>query len=55
VRVASLLWKNTSKVKPDFYGFEIPLDEFVVGRGLDYKGLFRTLINVYSIEKNELL
>lgn len=55
VRVASLLWKSTSKVKPDFYGFEIPLDEFVVGRGLDYKGLFRTLINVYSIEKNELL
>jgi hypoxanthine phosphoribosyltransferase len=55
IKVASMLYKPTSKVKPDFYGFEINSDDFVVGRGLDYKGLFRTLLNIYTVKKDDLL
>lgn len=55
VNVCSLLLKpNSLKVKLDeitYVGFEIP-DEFVVGYGLDYKGLGRNLKNVYKAIKS---
>jgi hypoxanthine phosphoribosyltransferase len=52
VRVCSLLAKPARLVRPvpiDYLGFTIP-DAFVVGYGLDYKGLFRNLscIGVFS-------
>jgi len=45
VKSAVLLDKQTTRAVPfvaDYVGFEIP-DEFVVGYGLDYKGLYRNL------------
>jgi hypoxanthine phosphoribosyltransferase len=51
VNVCSLLLKpNSLKVELDeitYVGFEIP-DEFVVGYGLDYKGLGRNLKDIYK-------
>jgi hypoxanthine phosphoribosyltransferase len=55
VNVCSLLLKpNSLKVELDeitYVGFEIP-DEFVVGYGLDYKGLGRNLKDIYKNVKS---
>jgi hypoxanthine phosphoribosyltransferase len=55
VNVCSLLLKpNSLKVELDeitYVGFEIP-DEFVVGYGLDYKGLGRNLKDIYKAVKS---
>ncbi len=55
VNVCSLLLKpNSLKVELDeitYVGFEIP-DEFVVGYGLDYKGLGRNLKDIYNAVKS---
>lgn len=55
VNVCSLLLKpNCLKVELDeitYVGFEIP-DEFVVGYGLDYKGLGRNLKDIYKAVKS---
>lgn len=55
INVCSLLLKPKSlKVKLDeisYVGFEIP-DEFVVGYGLDYKGLGRNLKDIYRAIKS---
>jgi hypoxanthine phosphoribosyltransferase len=51
VRLASMLFKpNALKcdIKLDYVGMEID-DEFVVGFGLDYDGLGRTLRDIYKI------
>lgn len=52
VKICSLLLKPKSlKVDLDeiaYVGFEIP-DEFVVGYGLDYKGLGRNLKDIYKV------
>ncbi|KRN19699.1 hpt protein [Pediococcus claussenii] len=45
VKVCALMDKPTGRkieVKADYVGFVVP-DEFVVGYGLDYKGLYRNL------------
>ncbi len=45
IRVATLLDKPARRqadVKPDYCGFEVP-DEFIVGYGLDYAELYRSL------------
>ena len=36
------------QVEPDFVAFDIP-DEFVVGYGLDYEGLYRNLKSVWAV------
>ncbi len=49
VAICSLLFKPQSLQKDieiDYVGFEIP-NEFVVGYGLDYKGLGRNLTDIY--------
>jgi hypoxanthine phosphoribosyltransferase len=55
VNVCSLLLKpNSLKVELEeitYVGFEIP-DEFVVGYGLDYKGLGRNLKDIYKNVKS---
>lgn len=55
VNICSLLLKPKSlKVELDeiaYVGFEIP-DEFVVGYGLDYKGLGRNLKDIYKVVKS---
>lgn len=55
VNICSLLLKPKSlKVELDeiaYVGFEIP-DEFVVGYGLDYKGLGRNLKEIYKVVKS---
>jgi hypoxanthine phosphoribosyltransferase len=51
VRIATMLFKPNSlkcDIKLDYVGLEID-DEFVVGFGLDYDGLGRTLRDVYKI------
>ena len=50
--VASLLLKPeayTKSIKIDFVGFEIPND-FVLGYGLDYNGLGRSLKDIYVLD-----
>jgi hypoxanthine phosphoribosyltransferase len=52
VRVCALLDKATRREVPvplDYVGFTIP-DEFVVGYGLDYAGLYRNLPHVAVLE-----
>jgi len=51
VRLATMLFKPNSlqcDIKLDYVGMEID-DEFVVGFGLDYDGLGRTLRDIYKI------
>jgi hypoxanthine-guanine phosphoribosyltransferase len=48
LRVAVLLDKagvRRKRVHPDYVGFQIP-DEFVVGYGLDFAGLYRNLKDI---------
>ncbi len=50
LRIASLLYKPDAcryLRQPDYVGFEIP-NRFVVGYGLDYKGLGRNLPGIYT-------
>jgi len=56
VRSVVLLRKHGRKIaaiEPDHVGFEIP-NEFVVGYGLDYRGAYRNLPYVASLEAAEL-
>ena len=51
---ASLLVKPNSMIHPiaiKYQGFNVP-DEFLVGYGLDYKGLGRNLNDLYAIKNN---
>lgn len=51
IKIATLLLKPDAlqkDVKLDYIGLEIPND-FIVGYGLDYDGLGRNLINIYSV------
>lgn len=52
IKVISLLYKPQSLIKPieelEYIGFEIDND-FVVGYGLDYKGLGRNTKNIYKL------
>ena len=52
VRFASVLYKPAAlkyPINPDYTGFQIP-DDFVVGYGLDYKGLGRNLPHIYKLK-----
>ena len=55
IGVASLLWKNKGCKTPDFYCFEVDKNDFVIGRGLDYKGQYRSLLNIYKVTNIESL
>jgi hypoxanthine phosphoribosyltransferase len=51
LKSAVLLWKterNETDLNPDYYGFQIP-NQFVVGYGLDWDGLYRNLPDVRII------
>ena len=51
IKIATLLLKPDAlqkDVQLDYIGLEIPND-FIVGYGLDYNGLGRNLINIYSV------
>ena len=51
IKIATLLLKPDAlqkDVQLDYVGLEIPND-FIVGYGLDYEGLGRNLINIYSV------
>ena len=52
IEVCTLLYKPTALSQPieeiSYVGFEIP-NEFVVGYGLDYKGLGRNLKDIYRV------
>jgi hypoxanthine phosphoribosyltransferase len=51
IKIATLLLKPAAlqkDVQLDYIGLEIPND-FIVGYGLDYNGLGRNLINIYSV------
>ena len=52
LRLCTLLYKPANYTKPfhiDWIGFSIP-DEFVVGYGLDYNGMYRNLSAIYILE-----
>lgn len=56
VETAVLLYKHGRQeldFKVNFVGFEIP-DEFVVGYGLDYQGIYRNLPYVGVLESHDL-
>jgi hypoxanthine phosphoribosyltransferase len=51
IRVATLLFKPaayTKDMKLDYVGIEIPND-FILGYGLDYKGIGRNLVDLYKV------
>jgi hypoxanthine phosphoribosyltransferase len=51
IKIATMLLKPAAlqkNVQLDYIGLEIPND-FIVGYGLDYNGLGRNLINIYSV------
>ncbi len=51
IKIATLLLKPDAlqkEVQLDYIGMEIP-NNFIVGYGLDYDGLGRNLINIYSV------
>lgn len=57
IRVCALLWKRIEGYEPpiraDYVGFEIP-NEFVVGYGLDYDGLYRNLPDIAVLSETAL-
>ncbi|MEM1329220.1 MAG: hypoxanthine phosphoribosyltransferase [Planctomycetota bacterium] len=57
VRVCTLLTKRiegyTAPIEADYSGFDIP-DEFVVGYGLDYDGLYRNLPDIAVLRREAL-
>jgi len=51
IKVCTLLDKPSRRladISPDYVGFDIP-DEFVVGYGLDYDGLYRNLKDICKV------
>ena len=51
IKIATMLLKPDAlqkNVQLDYIGLEIP-NNFIVGYGLDYNGLGRNLINIYSV------
>lgn len=55
-KIASLFYKPSAYTKPyiiDYIGLEIP-DDFVVGFGLDYKGLGRNFTSIYKLKETTM-
>ncbi len=55
-RIATLFYKPQAYTKPytiDYIGLEIPND-FVVGFGLDYKGLGRNFTSIYKLKETQI-
>src|SRR3972149_6239840 len=49
LKIAALLFKKEAlkkDIKPDYFGIEVP-DRFLIGYGLDYKGLGRNYKDLY--------
>lgn len=56
IEICTLLVKKGRQkvdIKPKYAGFFIP-DEFVVGYGLDYAGMYRYLSSIYAIDTEKL-
>jgi hypoxanthine phosphoribosyltransferase len=53
IKICSLLRRENSKSKDiiDYCGFVVPTDKWLVGYGLDSSEKYRTLDQIYSIEK----
>lgn len=52
IKIATLLYKPNcykGEVKIDYVGRSIP-DDFIVGYGLDYDGLGRNLVDIYTVK-----
>lgn len=49
VKTISLISKENSSKKPDFYYFTVPQDYFLVGYGLDYQEKYRNLNEIFKI------
>lgn len=49
VSIASLLYKESSKHLVNFKGHQIRENDFVIGYGLDYKGLYRNYSNISKV------
>ena len=45
---AVLLDKQKTDIRPDYVGFNVCKDKFVIGYGLDYKGFYRNLPGVFE-------
>lgn len=51
-KVAALLVREGSEGLADYYGKVIPEDQFVIGYGLDYKGKYRNLDDIYVVRES---
>lgn len=53
LKIVSLLVRGRDSAElADYYGFLLTTPEFIIGYGLDYKGLCRNLPDVYVYEKS---
>lgn len=51
VSTVTMIVRANTNFEPDYHAFTIERDEFLVGYGLDYNGLYRNLDGVYALEK----
>ena len=49
IKIASLLRRQSGNANPDWYGFTIPQNLFVVGYGMDMDGRYRELPDIRAI------
>jgi hypoxanthine-guanine phosphoribosyltransferase len=49
VKIASLLYKSKSVVKPNYFCFEVFTDSWLIGYGLDDKLKKRNLTDIFEI------
>lgn len=49
VKTVSLICKDNSFNKPDFYYFTVPEDYYLIGYGLDYQEKYRNLNSIYKL------
>lgn len=52
IRLASLIWREKAKIRPDFYAFKVKHDEFFFGYGLGIGQKCRHLSGIYTTERD---
>ena len=52
IRTATLIWREKSKIRPDFYAFKVKHDEFFFGYGLGIGQKCRHLSGIYTTARD---
>lgn len=53
VKIACLILKDSSTVKPNYYGFDLDQNTFVVGYGMDFESKKRNLKDIYQLQNGK--